>query len=275
MSATTMEESNRLRSVLAKGQGPSFGLWNMIPDDNVARMLARVPNIDWVLIDCEHGNIDDRSMHHAIPAVASTGVSPIVRIPGTESWMIKRALDAGAHGILVPLLRTAAEAREIVQAAKFPPQGIRGFGSALPMERFQSQPTMSEYLQQANNALLTMVQIETQQALDNLEEIAAVDGIDLLFVGPFDLGNNIGYPIIDGNFKPELKDAITRVRDAAHKAGKKCGIYSASSEQANEYAKAGFDMVHVSTDFTFLQAGMMQQVNIAKGLKAKPTARGY
>jgi 4-hydroxy-2-oxoheptanedioate aldolase len=87
------------------------------------------------------------------------------------------------------LLRTAQEAREIVRAAKFPPQGTRGFGSPYAMERFSPIPTMTKYLQQANNSLLTIVQIETQQALENLEEIAAVDGVDVLFVGPFDLGS--------------------------------------------------------------------------------------
>mgnify|MGYP004729982421 CR=1 FL=1 len=114
-------------------------------------------------------------------------------------------MDAGAHGvsgtvlkrkkltnfglkILVPLLQTAQEARDIVKAAKFPPMGIRGFGSPYAMDRFRPIPTSDEYLQQANDSLLTLVQIETRSALDNLEEIAAVEGIDVLFVGPFDLG---------------------------------------------------------------------------------------
>ncbi|KAJ4045216.1 hypothetical protein NW756_009680 [Fusarium oxysporum] len=260
-----MEQGNFLRVALQRADGPSMGLWQMVPGANVSRALARVPGVDWVVIDCEHGNLDDSAMHEAVPAVAAAGASPIVRIPGMESWMIKRALDSGAHGILVPLLRTAQEAREIVKAAKFPPQGTRGFGSPYAMERFSPMPTMTEYLQQANSSLLTVVQIETQEALNNLDEIAAVDGVDILFVGPFDLGNNIGHPILQGIVKPELQEAVARVLEVSHRFGKKCGIYSTSGKQAREYSKAGFDMIHVATDFTSLQFIMTQEVNIAKG----------
>ncbi|QGI68658.1 hypothetical protein CEK26_012617 [Fusarium fujikuroi] len=239
-----MDQGNFFRKALQRADGPSMGLWQMVPGANMSRALARVPGVDWVVIDCEHGNLDDSAMHDAVPAVAAAGASPIVRIPGMESWMIKSkinqpraptrpfylqqtgALDTGAHGILVPLLRTAQEAREIVKAAKFPPQGTRGFGSPYAMERFSPMPTMTEYLRQANSSLLTIVQIETQEALDNLEEIAAVDGVDILFVGPFDLGNNIGHPIIQGVFEPQLTDALARVLEVSHKFGKKCGIYN-------------------------------------------------
>lgn len=132
--------------------------------------------------------------------------------------------------ILVPLIRTVDEVKQVMAAAKFPPQGRRGFGSAIPMQSFDSVPSFTEYLQQANDALLTMVQIETQEALDAVEEIAPL--VDLLFIGPFDLGNNIGYPIIDGDVKPELTEAIARILKAAKGAGKKCGIYCSSGEEA-------------------------------------------
>ncbi|ORY62214.1 Pyruvate/Phosphoenolpyruvate kinase-like domain-containing protein [Pseudomassariella vexata] len=206
-----------------RGAAPAIGVWQMLPGANVSRALAKA-GVDWVMIDCEHGNIDDAAMHEAVPAVASCGVSPLVRIPDMQDWMIKRALDTGAHGILVPMLRSAEEAKKVVAAAKFPPVGQRGFGSPFAMERFHPVPSMTEYLQYANDSLLTMVQIETQEALDALEEIAAVPGIDLLFVGPLDLGNNIGYPILHGVMRPELEEAIDLVLTVAHKAGKKCGV---------------------------------------------------
>uniref|UniRef100_A0A8H7TNR2 HpcH/HpaI aldolase/citrate lyase domain-containing protein n=1 Tax=Bionectria ochroleuca TaxID=29856 RepID=A0A8H7TNR2_BIOOC len=99
------------------------------------------------------------------------------------------------------------------------------------MERFSPMPTFTQYLQQANDTLLTIVQIETQEALDAVDQIAAVDGIDVLFIGPFDLGNNIGHPIV-GEMAPELKAALAKILEASHKAGKKCGIYSTGGEQA-------------------------------------------
>ncbi|KAI1148273.1 Pyruvate/Phosphoenolpyruvate kinase-like domain-containing protein [Nemania diffusa] len=224
------------KNALEKSERPSLGVWQTLPGPNVSRILARTPGIDWVLVDCEHGNIDDAAMHEAVPAIASCGVSPIVRLPDMQGWMIKRALDSGAHGVLIPLLRSSEEARKIVAAAKFPPQGQRGLGSPFAMERFNPIPTMTEYLQHANSSLLTIVQIETQEALDAVEEIAEVPGIDVLFIGPFDLGNNIGYPILDGVIRPELEQAIDRILAATNKAGKKAGFFASSGEQAKKYA---------------------------------------
>ncbi|RKL39763.1 hypothetical protein BFJ72_g6491 [Fusarium proliferatum] len=286
-----MDQGNFLRKALQRADGPSMGLWQMVPGANMSRALARVPGIDWVVIDCEHGNLDDSAMHDAVPAVAAAGASPIVRIPGMESWMIKSkinqpraptrsfylqqtgALDTGAHGVGINAPRSDQTLTRY--AAKFPPQGTRGFGSPYAMERFSPMPTMTEYLQQANSSLLTIVQIETQEALDNLEEIAAVDGVDVLFVGPFDLGNNIGHPIIQGVFKPQLTDALARVLEVSHKFGKKCGIYSTSGKQARKYAEAGFDMIHVATDFTSLQFIMAQEVDIAKGRESTEKVGSY
>ncbi|ROT37767.1 HpcH/HpaI aldolase/citrate lyase family protein [Sodiomyces alkalinus F11] len=261
-----MKSASWIKTAFAKGAGPSMGLWQMLPGANVSRLLARTPGVDWVLVDCEHGNIDDAAMHDAVPAVAAAGASPIVRLPDIQSWMVKR------KRVLVPLLRTVQEAKELVQAAKFPPVGRRGFGSPLAMERFQPAPTMTEYLQQANDTLLTMVQIETKEALDVVENIAAVDGIDVLFIGPFDLGNNIGHPILSGIMKQELLDAIARTLAATHKAGKKCGIFCTSGEQAKMFADQGFDMLSVATDYTALQATLAESVSVARGI-AKP-ARG-
>ncbi|KAF5491120.1 4-hydroxy-2-oxo-heptane-1,7-dioate aldolase [Colletotrichum fructicola] len=246
-----MQASSRLKMCFDKGQS-SFGGWQMFPGANISRMLART-GVDWVLVDCEHGNIDDGAMHDAVPAIAALGVSPVVRLADLQGWMVKRALDSGAHAILVPLIRTVEEAKQLVREAKFPPQGIRGFGSLIALERFNPNPTLTEYLHQANDALLTIIQIETREAFDNVEGIAAVDGIDALFIGPFDLGNNIGHPVQNGVMPPELEDALDRILTAAHNAGKKCGIYCKDGAQAKHFASQGYDMVTAVTDYTALQ----------------------
>ncbi|KAI1776637.1 Phosphoenolpyruvate/pyruvate domain-containing protein [Hypoxylon cercidicola] len=265
-----------LKDAFVKNEAPSIGVWQTLPGQNVSRILARA-GVDWVMVDCEHGNIDaidvDAAMHEAVPAIASCGVSPLVRIPDMQGWMIKRALDAGAHGILIPLLRSAEEAKKIVAAAKFPPQGRRGLGSPFAMERFSPVPSMTEYLQQANDSLLTMVQIETKEALDAVEEIAAVPGIDVLFIGPFDLGNNIGHPILDGVMKPELEQAIDRILDATNKAGKKCGFFATSGEQARKYGDKGFHMISAALDTTLLQASLDTSLSAARGQEG-PKAGG-
>lgn len=165
------------------------------------------------------------------------------------------------------------EAKKVVAAAKFPPQGQRGLGSPFSMERFNPIPTMTEYLQHANESLLTMVQIETQEALDAVEDIAAVPGIDVLFIGPFDLGNNIGHPILNGVMKPELEQAIDRILDATNKAGKKCGFFATSGEQAKQYADKGFHMISAALDTTLLQASLSVSLSTARGQQA-PQAGG-
>ncbi|KAI1023445.1 hypothetical protein LB503_001215 [Fusarium chuoi] len=247
---SAMQASNRLRTALLEGK-KAFGAWQMLPGANVSRVLAR-SGVDWVLVDCEHGNLDDGAMHDAVPAIAALGVSPIVRLPDMQGWMVKRALDSGAHGIVVPLLRTPEEARQVVQSAKFPPLGRRGFGSPIAPERFHPEPSFSEYLQQANDSLLTIVQIETKEALESIDEIAAVDGIDVLFIGPFDLGNALGHPIIEGVMATELKDAIAKILAASQRAGKKTGVYCTGGEQAKIYADQGFDMMNTITKLTIL-----------------------
>ncbi|WAO90141.1 HpcH-HpaI domain-containing protein [Fusarium falciforme] len=230
-----MQASNKLKSTFVEGK-QTFGAWQMLPGANVSRLLAR-SGVDWVLIDCEHGNIDG-------------------------------ALDSGAHGIIVPLVRTVEEAKQLVLDAKFPPLGRRGFGSLIALERFNPNPTLTEYLHQANDALVTIIQIETREAFESVEEIAAVDGIDALFIGPFDLGNNIGYPIQKGIMGPELKEALARILAATRRASKKCGIYCKDAQQAREFAAQGYDMLVAATDYTTLQTAVNGEVTSAKGEQA-------
>ncbi|KAK3176464.1 hypothetical protein OEA41_007787 [Lepraria neglecta] len=232
-----MQAANRLQKALKTGSGLTFGAWQMLPDS---------------------------AMHEAVAAIAACGVSPIVRLAANEGWMVKRALDSGAHGIIVPLLQTVEDAKKLVQSAKFPPIGNRGFGSPFPMEKFGGQ-TQTEYLQQANDALVTIVQIETKEALENVDAIAKVPGINVLFVGPFDLGNNIGHSIVDGTMHDELKEAIAKIQRAAKENGKSSGIYSTSGDQARGFADQGFNMVSVATDVPALSAHMISSLTAARG----------
>ena len=269
-----MQAANRLQKALKKG-GPTFGGWQMLPGSNMSRTIARSsPHIDWILVDQEHGNISDDSMHECVAAIAACGVSPIVRVPDGQHWMIKRALDAGAHGVLIPLLQTAGDAQNIAKFAKFPPIGNRGFGSPFSMEKFVEQGahgsdlkeiTSVQYLREANEATVVAVQIETRSALENVAAIAATPGIDVLFIGPFDLGNNIGHPITSAKLDEELVQAINKIREAAETAGKSTGIYCNSGEQAREYADQGFNMCSAMTDMVAVPKAFSQAFEAAKG----------
>ncbi|KFY27768.1 hypothetical protein V493_03324 [Pseudogymnoascus sp. VKM F-4281 (FW-2241)] len=258
-----MIQANRLKKVLDSGD-KAWGHWQTIAGTNISRALAN-SGVDWVLVDCEHGNIADAAMHESVGAIAATGVSPIVRIPDNQGWLVKRALDCGAHGVLVPLLNTVGDAERLVSSAKFPPQGVRGFGSPFSQGAFSATMTAGEYLVQANSALLTIVQIETAEALKNVDGIAAVPGVDVLFVGPFDLGNALGHPITGPTMHPELEAAIAKVLAAAQRAGKKSGIYTPNGEQAKKMAGLGFDMVNVTADSIALAMFLGSEVAKAKG----------
>lgn len=184
------------------------------------------------------------------------------------------ALDSGAHAILVPLLYTAEDAKRLVQSAKFPPEGTRGFGSPFPQERFDPSIGATEYLQHANESILTIVQIETKEALEDVDAIAAIPGIDVLFVGPFDLGNNIGRPILEGIMHNDLKAAISKILKAANVAGKYAGIFCTDGEQGRIFADQGFHMISCATDIYVLMGGVMSSLATAKSSGTVPKLTG-
>ena len=144
---------------------------------------------------------------------------------------------------MVPLLNSAEDARKLVTSAKFPPQGNRGFGSPFSPEKFGLK-SLTEYLQQANDALVTIVQIETKEALRNVDSIAQTPGVDVLLIGPFDLGNNIGFPIVNDIMADELKKAIGAIQQSAQRYEKRTGMYCTSGSQARQFADDGFNMVN-------------------------------
>lgn len=242
----------------------------MLPGANLSRAIARTPSLDWICVDCEHGNLSDADMHDSVAAIAACGVSPVVRIAEGQHWMIKRALDAGAHGIIVPLLQTAEDAKNIVRFSKFPPQGNRGLGSPFAMEKFVEQTpnpaeiSLSQYFQEANSSIVVIVQIETASALEQIDQIAAVPGIDVCFIGPVDLGNSIGFPAkAIGEYGPELLEAIETIHRATQKAGKYTAIYTAGGESAKSYADQGYNMVNTMNDVMAIRMAFGQAVEAA------------
>lgn len=165
----------------------------------------------------------------------------------------------------MPLICTVDDVERLVTSTKFPPRGNRGFGSPFPMEKFHHSITTPDYLLQANDALITIVQIETKSALDAVDEIAAVDGVDVLLIGPFDLGNNIGHPILDGTMHANLVQAIDSIKAAADKHGKRTGIYCTSGEQSRQFSEKGFNMISIAADMLALPAYLVNTLKEAKG----------
>ncbi|KAL2811092.1 Phosphoenolpyruvate/pyruvate domain-containing protein [Aspergillus granulosus] len=255
-----MTSKTRLQTSLERAaarQGPSVGQWLEFPGHALARTVAQLGE-DWVLIDCEHGAIDDREMYIQIAGITSAGCSPIVRIPSSEPWMMKRALDAGAHGIMVPMCETKEQAEAIVSGCRYPPAGKRGAGAMFAHSAFNM--SSREYLTTANERVVVIVQIESRTAVENCEEIAAVDGVDMLFVGPNDLASSMGYVAFDHGRIDEVQEAIGRVLKAAKGAGKYAGHFALGAEEAARRWQQGFDFVNCGADIVAVTAWMSQEM---------------
>ncbi|UPK94595.1 hypothetical protein LCI18_005530 [Fusarium solani-melongenae] len=231
-----------------------------LPSYRTAQLVAST-DLDGIIIDCEHGHISDDAMHNSITAISSQGVSPLVRIRMTHADLIKRALDAGAHGIVVPMINTADDARVVVQNAKFPPQGIRGQGSAFP--GFALGIDIPTYMKTANETLITCLQIESKLGVENVDAICAVPGADMLFIGPNDLALSIlGYVPAKGD-EPEFVEAVEKIVSAAKKHGKWVGRLSNDGASARKDLEM-FDTVALGYDVRAIQNWYRAELKTAR-----------
>ncbi|CAK7199873.1 hypothetical protein SEUCBS139899_002559 [Sporothrix eucalyptigena] len=249
----------RLLNKLRAGEYPLL-TFVALPSVRHAQIVA-LTGVDGIIIDCEHGHIGDDSMHNAVAAIAALGVSPIIRIRGTSHDILKRALDTGAHGIMVPQINTADEARQVVQSSKFPPQGIRGQGSAFPA--IAHGLTTPEYMLSANETIITMVQIETKAGVENVDEIAAVPGIDMVFVGPNDLAQSLlGYVPAKGD-EPVFTSAVDKIIAAGRNEGKWVGRMVNNGTAARQ-ERSKYDMVAITGDTKAIQNWYIAELELAR-----------
>ncbi|KAJ7468456.1 Phosphoenolpyruvate/pyruvate domain-containing protein [Mycena latifolia] len=228
-------------------QARAAGAWLTLPSTAIARTIALTKGVSWILIDAEHGLITDHHYYDLTNAVAAGGVSPLIRIPADEPWMIKRALDSGAHGIMVPMANSPELVRKVVQATKYPPVGIRGYG---PMFTHAAGALNATYKGAANDTIFISVQIEHPDAVAQIEEIVKED-IDATFIGPYDLAVSMGVEV--GGAEHEA--ALAKILEATKKAGKIAGIFCLTGEQAEQRFAQGFQMVSVTTDIDTLVDG--------------------
>jgi 2-keto-3-deoxy-L-rhamnonate aldolase RhmA len=185
-------QANRLKARFAAGE-PAFGLSVMIPSAQIVEMAAGV-GFDWVLIDCEHGTVGLETMEQMVMAADAAGITPIVRPQSNSAADILQAMDRGAMGVQVPHISTAAAARAAVQAVKFHPQGARSLAAGTRASGYGYRGSMGEFTANANRETLVSIQIEDEAALPNIDEIVAVDGVDVFFIGPSDLSQSMGHP---------------------------------------------------------------------------------
>jgi 4-hydroxy-2-oxoheptanedioate aldolase len=236
------------------------GAWCNLGSALTAEM-AGVAGFDWVLLDHEHGPGSDTTISQQLQAIAATPATGLVRIAANDPARIKRVLDAGAHGVMIPYVSTAAEAQAAVTAMRYPPRGIRGVAKLTRATGFGSD--FDDYFAQAHERLVTIPQIETAEGVNNAAAMAAIDGVDVLFVGPMDLSTNLG---IVGQYEhPLCIDAFKRVAAAARNAGKAAGILLLNPAHVAMCRELGYTFVALGSDGGSANTGLRAAAAALRG----------
>ena len=226
-----------------------FGLWAGLGSSYAVEVVSG-SGFDWILIDSEHSPSELENVLGQLQTIAAYPTSPVVRVPWNDTVTIKRYLDIGAQSLLIPYVQTADEANAAVANTRYPPDGVRGLALNTRASRFGRLPGYAEL---ANEQVCIMVQIETPLALDNLEEIAAVDGIDGLFIGPSDLHAAMGHAGVTTD--PEVVALIDGAIGRIIRAGKAPGVFAPIEEQARRWLDLGAQVVAVGADIGILSRG--------------------
>ena len=239
---------NTFKRALARGK-PQIGLWSSLSSNYTVEVIAGA-GFDWILLDSEHSPADIENLLTQLQAAAPYPTHPVVRIPWNDMVTIKRVLDIGAQSLLVPYVSSKEEAQNAVSFTRYPPAGVRGVAGTTRATRFGR---IADYARRAHEEICLLVQVETQGALDNIEAICGMDGVDGVFIGPADLHASLGHPgeIANPKVKPMIDDAIRRIR----KSGKAPGILTPNEADARHWLDCGALFVAVGADVGILARG--------------------
>jgi 4-hydroxy-2-oxoheptanedioate aldolase len=249
-----------LRKRLTAGER-LFGTWCSL-GSSVTTEMAGNAGFDWVLIDLEHGSGGESELLHQLQSLTGSPTAPIVRIEWNEPPRFKRVLDMGASGVMVPWVSTREEAERAAAAARYSPEGIRGMASRVRATRYGAG--FSEYVADANDRIVTVVQIETAEAVQNIDAIASVEGVDVLFIGPLDLSTNLG---IQKQFDHDrFRSAVRAVTGAAARYRKASGILLWEIGAAQQALADGFSFVAVGSDVGAVWLSMSEHMSTLRSL---------
>jgi 4-hydroxy-2-oxoheptanedioate aldolase len=239
---------NGFKRALRAG-APQIGLWSSLSSNYTVEVIAGA-GFDWILLDTEHSPSDLENLLTQLQAAAPYPSHPVVRIPWNDMVTIKRVLDIGAQSLLVPYVSTGEEARKAVSYTHYPPDGVRGVAGTTRATRFGR---VKDYAKRAHEEICLLVQVETQAALDNIEAICGIEGVDGVFIGPADLHASLGHTgeIANPKVKPMIDDAIRRIR----KSGKAPGILTPNEADARHWLECGALFVAVGSDVGILARG--------------------
>ncbi len=248
----------RIRARALKGE-PLIGSFLNTGSPILAEIAGR-SGLDWCQLDMEHGSGSWEMLANQLMALEGTGAAPIVRLPTLEPVGFKRALDLGTHGLMIPNVSTPEEAQRAVSYSRYPPRGTRGVSSMNRSAHFGAR--FDESLKTAHERTLLVLQIESPEAVANAREIASIDGVDVLFVGPLDLSVNLGIPRQFDH--PDFIEAAESVSEAARRNGKSSGILAFGTDGIATAYQRGFNMVAVGSDGGMVANGMKAIVDANK-----------
>jgi 2-dehydro-3-deoxyglucarate aldolase/4-hydroxy-2-oxoheptanedioate aldolase len=250
-------DGGRLRRRVAAGE-PTVGTFLGTASPVVAEVCAAA-GVDWLLLDLEHGTGGEEQVRAVVPAAGAYGVPTVVRVESAARIRIGRVLDLGAAGVMVPRLNSADEVRDAVRHLRYPPHGDRGVATYNRACRFGLDPGA---LDRAADEVLGIVQIESARAVDDADKIAAIDGVDVLFVGPRDLSHDLGVP---GDLSaPAYLAALDRVRAAARQHGKACGLLVTDGAAAAARHAEGWTFVTIGSDSALLGSALTTELHRAR-----------
>jgi 4-hydroxy-2-oxoheptanedioate aldolase len=249
---------NKFKQRLRAGE-QQVGLWSSLSSAAATEILAD-SGFDWILIDTEHAPNETPMVADQLRAASLGSAAPVVRPAWNDVVILKRLLDIGVQTLLVPFVQTPEEAARAVAATRYPPGGVRGVASVHRANRYGRVP---DYFARADDEMCVLVQLETRAAVEALEDIAAVDGVDAVFIGPSDLAASLGH--LGNNAHPEVRGTIERAYSRARAVGKPIGILAPLESDARAYLDMGFAYVAVGSDVVVLRKGCDALVKMFKG----------
>jgi 2-keto-3-deoxy-L-rhamnonate aldolase RhmA len=235
-----------------------FGTMLTLPSPEIAEMISSC-GYDWLFMDGEHGNLSTLDWKRMLQAVAGRSAA-IIRVATNSEREIKKILDIGADGIIAPQVNTADEARHVVACCKYPPQGIRGVGLARAQGYGRN---FTDYMKTANVSIAVIIQAEHIDAVNNIDEIVEVDGIDAVFIGPYDLSASMG--LMGQVDHPEVMEAIDRVGRACQRRDISLGYFGTTAESVQDYVSKGYHLICAGTDAGFVVGGAQETLEKLRG----------
>ena len=259
---------NTLRTLWQSG-GAAVNGWLAIPNSFSAETMAH-QGWDSLTIDLQHGVVDYQAMVTMLQAISTTPTVPVVRVPWLEPGILMKALDAGAYGVICPMVNTREDAQKLVAYTHYAPRGTRSFGPVRALLYGGA-----DYATHANDTIVTFAMIETAAALDNLDAILSVDGLDAIYIGPSDLSLALGCNPTFDDLDPKAAEAVDHILDRAKAHGVVAGIHNGSPEAALKRIAMGFQFVTVSSDARLMAAGAQQVVAKMRAKSAPAGTSGY